>query len=66
MVAIPKVQTAAIVTSKDEPLLIKKDHPVKQPEDLAPGECLIKLHATGVCHSGNVFSRFIVSLAHSS
>jgi alcohol dehydrogenase, propanol-preferring len=49
---IPKTQTAAVVTSKDEEIQIKTDHPVTQPEDLAPGECLVKLEATGVCHTG--------------
>lgn len=24
---------------------------MKQPEDLEPGECLIKMHCTGVCHT---------------
>jgi propanol-preferring alcohol dehydrogenase len=49
---IPKVQTAAVVTSKGEEIQIKKDQPVKQPSELAPGECLVKLEATGVCHTG--------------
>lgn len=47
---IPKVQKAAIVESFGD-LTIKDNHPVKQPEDLAPGECLVKLDCTGVCHT---------------
>jgi propanol-preferring alcohol dehydrogenase len=49
---IPKVQTAAVVVSKEADIEIRKDHPVTQPDDLAPGECLVKLEATGVCHTG--------------
>lgn len=48
---IPKTQTAAVVVSHDAPIQIKNDYPVKQPEELAPGECLVKLHCTGVCHT---------------
>ncbi|KAI0302895.1 GroES-like protein [Multifurca ochricompacta] len=48
---IPKTQKAAIVESHDAPIHIKDDHPVRQPEELAPGECLIKLDCTGVCHT---------------
>ena len=48
---IPKTQTAAVVVSHDAPIQIRKDYPVKQPEELAPGECLVKLHCTGVCHT---------------
>ena len=50
-VSIPKTQKAALVVASDAPILIKDDHPVKQPEELAPGECLIKMHCTGVCHT---------------
>ena len=48
---IPKTQKAALVVSSDAPIVIKDDHPVKRPEELAPGECLIKMHCTGVCHT---------------
>jgi propanol-preferring alcohol dehydrogenase len=48
---IPKTQTAAVLVSHDAPIQIKHDYPVKQPEELAPGECLVKLHCTGVCHT---------------
>lgn len=49
---IPQVQTAAVVTSKSEEIQIKDDQPVTQHKDLAPGECLVKLECTGVCHTG--------------
>lgn len=44
---IPKTQTAAIIQKVGGSLEIVKDHPVKQPEDLAPGECLVKLECSG-------------------
>ncbi|KAH9958360.1 GroES-like protein [Lactifluus volemus] len=48
---IPRIQKAAVLDSHDTPIRIKDDHPVKQPDDLAPGECLLKMHCTGVCHT---------------
>ena len=30
---------------------IHSDVPVKQPNQLKPGECLIRMHCTGVCHT---------------
>ncbi|KAI0090404.1 GroES-like protein [Irpex rosettiformis] len=48
---IPKTQTAAVVPAHGSPLEIRHDHPVVQPEDLKPGECLVKLISTGVCHT---------------
>ncbi|KAI0819392.1 GroES-like protein [Trametes gibbosa] len=48
---IPKTQKAAIVESTAAPLKIVNDHPVPQPEDLAPGECLVELEVSGVCHT---------------
>ncbi|KAH9054533.1 GroES-like protein [Lactarius vividus] len=48
---IPKTQKAAVVVGHDQPIQVRNDYPVKQPEELAPGECLIKLHCTGVCHT---------------
>ncbi|KAH9922457.1 chaperonin 10-like protein [Fomitopsis serialis] len=50
-VQIPKTQKAAIVESADAPLKIVNDHPVRQPKDLAPGECLVQLECSGVCHT---------------
>lgn len=48
---IPKTQKAAVLEDFASPYAIKTNHPVKQPSELAPGECLIKLEYTGVCHS---------------
>jgi propanol-preferring alcohol dehydrogenase len=48
---IPKTQKAAIIPKLGGSLEIKEDHPVKQPEDLAPGECLVKLECSGCCHT---------------
>lgn len=48
---IPLTQKAAILEAHNAPFVIKTDHPVKQPSELAPGECLIKLEYSGVCHS---------------
>ncbi|KAG1790234.1 chaperonin 10-like protein [Suillus plorans] len=48
---IPKTQIAAVVPFHGAALEIRKDHPVKQPSELAPGECLVKLSCTGVCHT---------------
>ncbi|KNZ80182.1 Alcohol dehydrogenase 1 [Termitomyces sp. J132] len=48
---IPKTQTAAIVASSGASIQVKHDHPVKTQAELAPGECLVKLDCTGVCHT---------------
>ncbi|TCD70709.1 alcohol dehydrogenase [Steccherinum ochraceum] len=48
---IPKVQKAAVVPSVGGTLEIRDNHPVKQPSELLPGECLVKLDCTGVCHT---------------
>ncbi|KAK0219893.1 chaperonin 10-like protein [Armillaria fumosa] len=48
---IPKVQKVAIVQKTGGTIEIKKDFPVKQQEDLAPGECLVKMEASGCCHT---------------
>ncbi|SJL11406.1 related to ADH1-alcohol dehydrogenase I [Armillaria ostoyae] len=48
---IPKVQKVAIVQKTGGTIEIKKDFPVKQQDELAPGECLIKMEASGCCHT---------------
>ncbi|KAJ7470822.1 chaperonin 10-like protein [Mycena latifolia] len=48
---IPKTQIAAVVPSSGADIEMRKDHPVKQQKELAPGECLVKLACTGVCHT---------------
>ncbi|WVN86282.1 uncharacterized protein L203_101445 [Cryptococcus depauperatus CBS 7841] len=48
---IPKTQVAAVVKEIGAPLSINQDHPVKQASELKPGECLVKISHTGVCHT---------------
>ncbi|EJF57406.1 GroES-like protein [Dichomitus squalens] len=48
---IPKTQVAAIVETTDAPLKVVRDHPVKQASELEPGECLVELEYSGVCHT---------------
>ena len=50
--SIPKVQIAAVVPKPGAPIEIRENHPVKQPDELNPGECLIKMQYSGVCHTG--------------
>jgi len=58
--SIPKVQIAAVVPRPGAPIEIRKDHPVKQPDELKPGECLIRMHCSGVCHTGKSVDGLIV------
>ncbi|OWZ37104.1 alcohol dehydrogenase, propanol-preferring [Cryptococcus neoformans] len=48
---IPKTQTAAVVKTIGAELAIEKEHPVKQASELGPGQCLVKISHTGVCHT---------------
>jgi len=48
---IPSTQTAAVVPAPGSPLEIRKNHPVKSAKQLQPGECLVKMTHTGVCHT---------------
>ncbi|GMF21187.1 unnamed protein product [Phytophthora lilii] len=48
---IPKTQTAVIYEEPEAPLQVRHDWPVTQPEDLKPGEVLVRLAYSGVCHS---------------
>ncbi|KAL5532744.1 ADH1_1 [Sanghuangporus sanghuang] len=50
-VSIPNVQTAAVVPKIGGDIEIRKQYPVKSPKELKPGECLVKLSHTGVCHT---------------
>jgi propanol-preferring alcohol dehydrogenase len=50
-ITIPLTQKAAILEAHSTPYVVKTDYPVKQPSELAAGECLIKLEYSGVCHS---------------
>jgi len=47
---IPKSQNVVILTQGSTHVQVQ-DHPVKSPDDLAPGECLVKMHCSGVCHT---------------
>jgi propanol-preferring alcohol dehydrogenase len=49
--AIPKTQRAAVVAVFGEPTEIRDDHPVPQPDTLTPGQVLIKMDVSGICHS---------------
>lgn len=49
--SIPQTARAAVIVQLKEDLVLRNDYPVKQPEALAPGECLIKLEYAGCCHS---------------
>ncbi|KIK66051.1 hypothetical protein GYMLUDRAFT_158703 [Collybiopsis luxurians FD-317 M1] len=49
--SIPQTQIAAVIEQAGGTLQIKKDYPVKRPEQLAPGECLVKLECSGACHT---------------
>ncbi|KAJ7056784.1 mannitol-1-phosphate dehydrogenase MPDH1 [Mycena amicta] len=51
MSSIPTIQSAAVVPTSGAAIQIRNDHPVKSQAELAPGECLVKLHCTGVCHT---------------
>uniref|UniRef100_A0AAV1VG03 alcohol dehydrogenase n=2 Tax=Peronospora matthiolae TaxID=2874970 RepID=A0AAV1VG03_9STRA len=44
-------QTAVIYEANWEKLQVRKDWPVVQPKDLKPGEVLVRIAYTGVCHS---------------
>ncbi|KAI0028764.1 mannitol-1-phosphate dehydrogenase M1PDH1 [Vararia minispora EC-137] len=48
---IPKTQRAAVTVALRAPVEIKTDWPVVQPEDLVPGQILVKMEASGICHS---------------
>lgn len=47
---IPKTQKVALVAENGK-IEMKTDWPVKSQADLAPGECLVKIDATGCCHT---------------
>ncbi|KAL8277108.1 hypothetical protein RQP46_010536 [Phenoliferia psychrophenolica] len=49
--SIPKTQTACVFTKHNGPIEVRKNHPVVQQKDLKPGEALVKIAFTGVCHT---------------
>ncbi|KLO13054.1 GroES-like protein [Schizopora paradoxa] len=50
---IPQTQRAFVVVEPKpgSELLLKSDHPVAKPDALLPGQCLVKIEYSGVCHS---------------
>jgi propanol-preferring alcohol dehydrogenase len=46
---IPKTQRAALSYGKDSPTVVETI-PVVQPEALEPGQALVKILYSGVCH----------------
>lgn len=48
---IPKTQTAVVFDKNNAPLQVRKDWPVVQPSELKPGEVLVRLAYSGVCHT---------------
>lgn len=50
-VEIPKTQKACIFKQKGGPVTIEFNVPVVQPADLKPGEALVKVLFSGVCHT---------------
>ncbi|POY76686.1 putative Alcohol dehydrogenase [Rhodotorula taiwanensis] len=48
---IPKTAPAVVFEKINGPIVYKEDHPVTQPQDLKPGEVLVKIECTGVCHT---------------
>ena len=48
---VPKTMKAAVIRDTGSALEIVEDQPVPQPAELKPGECLVKLDCTGVCHT---------------
>lgn len=49
--SIPQVQRAAVLHALNEDVHIVTDHPVVQPSELLPGQCLVNIEFSGVCHS---------------
>ncbi|GAA5900282.1 zinc-dependent alcohol dehydrogenase [Sporobolomyces salmoneus] len=47
----PKTACAMIFEDSNSPLEYKTDHPVPQQADLKPGEVLVKVEYSGVCHT---------------
>ena len=48
---IPSKQQAAVFPAHNAPLETRTDWPVTQPSDLKPGEVLVRIVASGVCHT---------------
>ncbi|KAF8842396.1 GroES-like protein [Paxillus ammoniavirescens] len=48
---IPTTQMAVVVSAPGKKIEIQRNVRVTQPSELTPGECLVKLICTGVCHT---------------
>lgn len=48
---IPSTQRAYVLPAVNGPLILVRDHPVPTAESLLPGECLVRLTHSGVCHT---------------
>ncbi|KAI0062887.1 mannitol-1-phosphate dehydrogenase MPDH1 [Artomyces pyxidatus] len=48
---IPATQKAALLTAFGKDIEIQYDYPVPAVADLTPGQCLVRLDVSGVCHS---------------
>lgn len=62
---IPKVQKAVVFDGPNAPIRVVTDHPVVQQQDLKPGEALVNVTYTGVCHTGQFSARVLVCEASS-
>ncbi|GAA5996310.1 zinc-dependent alcohol dehydrogenase [Rhodotorula paludigena] len=51
MPQIPEAATAVVFDKCNGPIRVDKSHKVVQPNELAPGEVLVRVEYTGVCHT---------------
>ncbi|KAI5474696.1 alcohol dehydrogenase [Pseudohyphozyma bogoriensis] len=49
--SVPKTQTAVVFEEQNGPLYVRNNHPVVQQKDLKPGEALVRVLYSGVCHT---------------
>lgn len=48
---IPKTAPAVVFEKCNGPITYQEDHKVTQPDELKPGEVLVKIEASGVCRA---------------
>lgn len=48
---IPKTQRAAVFDKHGGEVTVRTDWPVVQPSELKPGEVLVRIVSSGVCHT---------------
>ncbi|BGP22916.1 alcohol dehydrogenase [Rhodotorula toruloides] len=51
MTSVPATAVACVYEGVGKDIKIDEKHPVTQPQDLKPGDVLVKLEYSGVCHS---------------